>query len=133
MDIARGARLRCMFTHITLLGERSPTARRQARPSGARSYEYREHRFQVAVAVRVVGLQIAALGPLVPAVDGDQGRLSRVGVGVVAHQGQGLGDLLGRVVLGDAGAEGLVPRVVVPAERDVREIRDLVGREPRGV
>ena len=75
---------------------------------------------QIAIAVHVVGLQIACLGPLVPTVDGDERHLIGMLVGIVASLHKRLSEVLGRIVAGDGTL--VCTWAVVPADAHVRII-----------
>ena len=80
------------------------------------------HSFKVAVAVEIVRLEIARLGPLVPAVDRHELMLIRVPLEVFLCHAQTELEVFGRVVPRNRAAEALEARIVVPAYRDVREV-----------
>ena len=69
---------------------------------------------QIPVAVHIVGLQIACLGPLVPAVDGDERCLTGMPVGIVAGMDKRLSEVLRRIVAGDGAV--VCAGTVVPAD-----------------
>lgn len=61
-------------------------------------HEHALYSLQVSISVHVVGLQIACLSPLVPAVDGDERYLMGMLVGIVAGMYEGLSEVLRRIV-----------------------------------
>ena len=84
--------------------------------------EYIADGFKIAVAVDVVGLEIAHFCPFVPAVDGDQ-RYVVVLVRVFLCHFQTLPEIFGRIVFHDGIGGEEMARIVVPAKADVREVR----------
>ena len=80
------------------------------------------HSLEIAITIQVIRLEITGFGPLVPAVDGHQRLLIRVGIQVVFGHLQGFAHIVRCVVLDDTGPEGRETRIVVPAQRDMRKV-----------
>ena len=83
-------------------------------------YKHTLDSLHIAIAVHVVGLQIACLGPLVPTVDGDERHLTGMLVGIGAGMNECLSEVLGRIAAGDGTL--VCTWAVVPADAHVRII-----------
>lgn len=84
------------------------------------------YRLEIAVAVEVIRLEIAGLGPLVPAVYSHKLMLLGVTVEVILCEAETLFEVFGGIVFGNAAAEAFEAGVIVPTYRNVREI-DIFG------
>ena len=74
--------------------------------------------FKISVTVKIVGLEIACLGPLVPAVYGDEGRAELgMSVYVILYVFESLLHVFGSVIGADVIAEDIVSGVGIPAYR----------------